>query len=343
MQQPFFLNNGGNKKNKERGIYMRFANENPYLSNVTAEGNTTITSIHNGKLTVETYTNITDTFISIKADKGTDIRIYNDDAITKMAIGISLTYISFENDNPPTELLDISGCSQLQELDFTNSDIAPKTVYARECNSLKHITILEETSIADLSGCTGLTQLYLGMAESLAYLDISGCVQLGIVDFSGATNLATLICNGCIFGDIDLSSNRKIQIISASNMVNLTRLETLQGYENLEQIDLSGCVRLSEVYTPKKIKSANLSGCTLLQTLYTDESTSLTTLKLDNDISLNDIKIYDCGVEQVSTAIANAITNAIATDGNIRVIDQSGQYNTIVETAATEKGWNFES
>ena len=145
MQQPYFLNNGGNKKAKD-GIMLWYVGKNPYIAGLTGTGNITIHSIYNGISTTETYTNLNNTAIAIKADPNTEV--YVEGNVTSMK-NLSLEQ-RIRCCSTTLTTLSCYNCLELTDIDVSTSTALTKL----ECYKDPGLTDL------NLSANTALTTLY---------------------------------------------------------------------------------------------------------------------------------------------------------------------------------------
>lgn len=144
---------------------------------------------------------------------------------------------------------------------------------------------------------------------NISDLNVSKCKSLAILSIAWCQNLTS----------IDLSANTELAAFDCSYCTGLT---TLDLSANTALIDLF-------VHYCTGLASLDLTANTLLEHLICLSCTGLTTIK------------YPGTNEDVSTAIADAITNATAADGTVYTDSAAAYYSTIA-TAATTKGWTIE-
>ena len=152
MQQPYFLNNGGNRKAKD-GIMLWYAGKNPYIAGLKCTGAITIHSTYNGIATTETYSDLNNAAIAIKADPNTEV--YIEGIISRMINASSEKRIRCHN-TALTEL-DCNSCTGLTDLNLSANTALTKL---------------------DCSSCTGLTDLNLSANTALTELYCSSCYYL---------------------------------------------------------------------------------------------------------------------------------------------------------------------
>lgn len=102
------------------------------------------------------------------------------------------------------------------------------------------------------------------------------------------------------------------------------------GMKTIENIQLSGSSQLQKL---------NVSGCTNLQTLNLSSCLSLYDLNIEN-CSLISVIYYAANNEDVSTAIADAISNSDVNNGTLYT-NSAGTYYSIIAAAAIAKGWTI--
>ena len=171
MQQPYFLNNGGNKKMKD-GIMLWYANKNPFIYMITCTGTISIHSIYNGIITTETYSNLNDVTLAIKADPNTEV--YIEGKVTSMSNYSSEKRIRCYN-------------TALTELNCSS------------CPGLTDLNLSANTALTELNcdSCPGLTDLNLSANTALTALHCSSCPGLTDLNLSANTALTTLNCDSC--------------------------------------------------------------------------------------------------------------------------------------------------
>ena len=131
MQQPFFLNAGGNKKMKD-GIMIWFGSANPFIQSITCSGDITIHSTYNGIATTETYSNLNNAAIAIRADINTEVYVEGD--ITGMSNMSSERKIIIHN--TALTSLNCYSCLGLTELNLS----ANTALTSLDCNSCNYVT-----------------------------------------------------------------------------------------------------------------------------------------------------------------------------------------------------------
>ena len=111
-------------------------------------------------------------------------------------------------------------------------------------------------------------------------------------------------------------------------------------------VEITGCeIGENVAYTKISVKNTaltqlNCNSCYALTALDVSKNTALTQLDCNNCAKLVSIS-YPATNEDVSTAVAGAITAADATDGTVYTDSAATYYSTIAD-AATAKGWTIE-
>lgn len=106
--------------------------------------------------------------------------------------------------------------------------------------------------------------------------------------------------------------------------------------------DWEGCFDIATINTSNNaiLKKLSIALCESIEELDLAANTQLQTLYCNSCTGLTSIS-YPATNSNVSTSVANAITNASSSDGTVYT-DSSGDYYNTIETAATAKGWTVE-
>ena len=155
---------------------------------------------------------------------------------------------------------------------------------------------------------TSVTELYCADCEALTALDVS---------------------NNTALTQLDCNASHLLTALDASNNTALTTLYCTDCY-SLTALDVSKNTALTEL---------SCDSCYSLTALDVSKNTALTTLNCSGCKKLISIS-YPATNEDVSTAVAGAITNAGAADGTVYT-DSDGAYYSTIATAATAKGWTI--
>ena len=188
-----------------------------------------------------------------------------------------------------------------------------KLIFSK-ANQYIPITCTDEITITYISGGVKKTDTYSGLSSTLVSIPCDANTQVVI---TGAVE------------DIDLS----MQAYLISAKIKNTALTSL---------NCSNCPALAtlDLSTNTALTSLDCSSCPALATLDLSTNTALTYLNCSNCPALVSIS-YPATNEDVSTAIAGAITDADAADGTVYTDSAAAYYSTIA-TAATTKGWTIE-
>ena len=157
---------------KYNEFYVTFFIANPTINSMSSEGNIYICTTYNGARTVESYTNLERTAVSIKADAGTLIRIVG-----------NLTYISLPYDGDYPE----SGGTKRVESINTNSCRTLQTLIIKGISSITSLDLSQNTALTYLNCLfTGITSLDLSQNTALAVINISSCDKLTSISCTAA-------------------------------------------------------------------------------------------------------------------------------------------------------------
>ena len=130
-------------------------------------------------------------------------------------------------------------------------------------------------------------------------------------------------------------------------------IDDWEGYMELSSVSVgdNSNIKILSIALNENIEELDLAANTQLQNLYCNSCTGLTSLDLAANTQLQNLDCYGCtgltlikygaGNENVSTAIAGAITDANAIDGTVYTDSAEAYYSTIAD-AATAKGWTIE-
>ena len=182
MQQPYFLNNGGNRKAKD-GIMLWYAGKNPYIAGLECTGAITIHSTYNGIATTETYSDLNNAAIAIKADPNTEV--YIEGIISRMINDSSEKRIRCHN-TALTEL-DCNSCTWLTDLNLS----ANTALTILDCYSCYYLTtiyaIAKNKNVSDIivhaiqSAFASNGTLYINSSDTYASTVISAATDKGWV------------------------------------------------------------------------------------------------------------------------------------------------------------------
>ena len=193
MQQPYFLNEAGNKKMKD-GIMLWYAGKNPFINTITGT-DVTVHSTYNGEPITQNYPSLDNAAIVLQADPNTEV--YVEGTITEMSNRSSETKIVCHNTALTT--LDCGSCPALTSLDLSHNT-ALKTIRCYSCPALTSLDLSHNTALTGLncSSCSALTSLDLSHNTALTGLRCNYCSALTSLDLSHNTALTGgLFCGGC--------------------------------------------------------------------------------------------------------------------------------------------------
>ena len=289
------------------------ANADPIVY-LMGRGRVRIESIKNGVKQTAEYTISTDTAVFINADAYSQIKLYfypDPESLFVSAFGVlreggvllDSQVIKFNQNNCP-----------IVQVMFCGEDITPDV----NISTLPVVSFLE-SSYSKLTAQEVYTiEFQLSPMEKI---DLSEIGKISEVIIDEAYNLRTLTIGAPreelaavkITGAPRLASS-----INWGDYPNIVKVET-DGCDQINSYDFSENKNLEVVrISSLALDELNLSGCTAL--------TRIT---------------YPASDSNVSNAIADAITNADATDGIVRTDSEGAYYSTIAD-AATAKGWTIE-
>ena len=213
MQQPYFLNEAGNKKMKD-GIMLWYAGKNPFIKTITGT-DVTVHSTYNVEPVTQNYPSLNNAAIALQADPNTEV--YVEGAITYMTNWSSETRIVCHN----TELtsLDCGDCPSLTSLDL-RKNTALDNIICYNCPSLTSLDLSKNTALTQLNcgDCPSLTSLDLSKNTALESLDCNSCTVLTSLDLSANTELTLLDCGNCpSLTSLDLSKNTALTSLGCNN------------------------------------------------------------------------------------------------------------------------------
>ena len=356
MQQPYFLNEAGNKKMKD-GIMLWYAGKNPFIKSITGT-DVTVHSTYNGEPVTQNYPSLNNAAIALQADPNTEV--YVEGTITKMENTLSEKRIVCNNtaltslycktpyltsielrENTLLSSIECFDNDSLTSLDLSGNT-ALTTLDCNECEKLKSIILINNTSLEEINtdySYYELTSLYLSGNTALTTLNCSSCTGLTSLDLSKNTALTTLNCSSCTgLTSLDLSGNTALTTLDCGSCLGLTSLD----------LSKNTALTNAQCYSCTGLTSLDLSKNTALTDLDCHSCTGLTSLDLSKNTALTNVQCYSCySIEtikyvaqntDVATNIAGLISEAFATDGNVYC---KGTYSSTVQTAATSKGWTY--
>ena len=205
-----FARAAGAKGKKMPEVVFEDRSIDPIIYSLSCVGEISVISTKNGNQVVQTYTNLTDTQVSIQSDKNSKISIIGD--VTSIVVNFydgedyygTTDVVSFVvNNSNYLNKIDIQSCTALRELNVKGA------IGLTELNC-KHDYI---TSL-DLSNNTALTTLYCD------YVDLSS------LDLSNNTALTTLTCSdNHSITSLDLSNNTALTTLHCAYATSMTSLD----------------------------------------------------------------------------------------------------------------------
>ena len=213
MQQPYFLNEAGNKKMKD-GIMLWYAGKNPFIKTITGT-DVTVHSTYNVEPVTQNYPSLNNAAIALQADPNTEV--YVEGAITYMTNWSSETRIVCHN--TALTQLNCVNCPSLTSLDLSKNT-ALTSINCNTCPVLTSLDLSENTALESLACnyCPALTSLDLSKNTELTSLDCGDCPSLTSLDLSKNTALTSLKCNYCpALTSLDLSKNTALTSLECNN------------------------------------------------------------------------------------------------------------------------------
>ena len=210
-------------------------------------------------------------------------------------------------------------------VDYTKISVKNTALTTLDCNNCYALTAL------DLSNNIALTELYCNSCYALTALDLSNNIAL-----------TDLECNSCpALTALDLSKNTALTYLDCNNCSALTALD-LSNNIALTSLMCYYCYTLTALDLSKNTALTDLkcNNCSALTALDLSKNTALTTLDCSSCYKLVSIS-YPATNEDISTAVAGAITDAEYGNGTVYT-DSDGAYYSTIATAATAKGWTIE-
>ena len=198
MQQPYFLNEAGNKKMKD-GIMLWYAGKNPFIEFITGT-DVTVHSTYNGEPVTQNYPSLNAAAIALQADPNTEV--YIEGNVTSMYNLSSEKRIVCHN----TALtnLNCGGCTGLTSLDLSANTALTNLL----CGSCTGLTSL------DLSANTALTNLFCGgcnYIETIKYVAQNTGVATkiaGLISVAFATD-GNVYCKGTYSSTVQTAATSK--------------------------------------------------------------------------------------------------------------------------------------
>ena len=183
------------------------------------------------------------------------------------------------------------------------------------------------TTDPEINSITGTDIVVKTIKGGVAHEDTYASLDGDMLSISADKNTEIIIIGEIT--ECEIGSNTYFSRISVTNTA-LTSLDCSYCYA-LQELNLSANTALT---------SLDCSDCSALQELNLSTNTALTSLGCSY-CSKIEIIYYPATNEDISTAVAGAITDADAADGTVYTDSEGAYYSTIAD-AATEKGWTIE-
>ena len=301
-----FANAAGRGGRKTKNVLSFIAgDQDMQIYQLSCTGDITIKTTKNGSEYIDTHADLEDATIMLQCDADTQVSIIGD-----------VTKIGFYNWDDETE----------QPVNITELNVS-------KCKTLTYL---------DVAWCQNLTSIDLSKNIALTELSCATCSALAALDVSKNTALTSLECGGCTgLTALDVSKNTALVQLNCATCSALTALD-LSKNTALMQLTCGYCTGLTTLDLSKNTALTGLScaHCYALTALDLSKNTALTSLACGNCTGLTMIS-YPATNQSVSNRIANAITNADASDGMVYT-DSDGAYYSAIADAATAKGWTIE-
>lgn len=227
-----------------------------------------------------------------------------------------------------TELttLDVSGCVNLAELNL-NSNTKVETVNLSNCSGLTSFVIDDNSSTyalssIDLTGCTSLETLTINNALSLTAvdctdltaiktIDLGGCQYLaGAMNLSNKAALTTITMGGTKVTSLNVNGCTALTDINMTASSELATIQGLNSCENLATINLvNTAIQSLDLSNNQKLTKVWVTNCASLKNLdltRSSESTTLSSLNINNCTALTNLNLYNC--KGIATLAVSSLT-----------------------------------
>lgn len=164
-----------------------------------------------------------------------------------------------------------------------------------------------------------IDEVDIPLCSSLLTLDISWNKLTNPPCIEKALNLTSLSINNNLINTLDISHNKQLRYVNASNNPNLKTC-LLPKTETLTEIDLSDNPRIHHI---------NLSGCPKLKKLNL-KNTNITELDIGDNVSLEDLKLPNNGINIY-------VTEAFQTNEKLKhILQPTNNINVIVKDSQSK-------
>ena len=207
-----------------------------------------------------------------------------------------LTFID-ASDNDLEGTLDFSGCTYLEFLDCSNSEL---------------------TSL-DLSGCAALAELYCD-GNLLTELNLSGFTNLKILDCSD-NQLTTLDVSGCTVLEELSFDNNNLTALDVSHCKALAINLNVENY-GLTSLKAAGSALKGLNCNDNALTSLDMSGCAGLEYLHCGGS-ELTTLIVSGCVSLETLDCHSNQLTELNVSSCTALVSLNCAENQLSTLDVS--------------------
>lgn len=203
--------------------------------------------------------------------------------------------------------IDLTGCSALESVDFTGcADVSTLIM------SNAHIAQLDISGLSglleiymdnssgfdtlDVSSCTGLLSIDMNNCKDIQTFNASGCEELSEVNFVGCSGIKTVDMSGTKMVTIGLNVLSGVESFKAENCASL-KVFSCSGNEYLESIDISGCSALTNI---------NIVNCKNLANIDLENDNNLSFVSITGSEVLESLDLS--GFTSIQTVTATALT-----------------------------------
>jgi uncharacterized repeat protein (TIGR01451 family) len=257
-------------------------------------------------------------YIDIRCSSCSDAQKANSIGGINDFINLKTFKLSFQS----VDNIEISGLSQLEEIDASNNQTVQLTV-----NGVTNLKILNlsggNLTAIDATVFPSLEELQCSYNNNLSTINVAGLsllkslmcgyTMITQLNLTGLTSLEALFVNNAPIASLDLTQISNLQElycwetnITALNFSTQTNMKRFTSYGNsIGTIDLSGFPNLEYVYCPSSgLTSLNVSGATNLKYLNCSQN-QISTLNLSGLFLLE--QLY-CATNQISTLDLTGMT-----------------------------------
>ena len=203
--------------------------------------------------------------------------------------------------------------------------------------SISSISCTGEIKVSSIKNGAPLVETYTDLDGETLSIQADANTQIVI---SGAEITACDIGENVVYTKISVE-NTALTELNCGSCYALTALD-ISNNTALMELNCGDCYALTALDVSKNtnITTLECGDCYTLTALDVSKNTAITTLNCSDCEKLVSIS-YPATNENVSAAIAGAITDATAADGTVYTDSEGAYYSTIAD-AATAKGWTIE-